>query len=143
MPILILHGPNLNLLGQRQLEIYGNVSFEIFLQKLQRKYKEIEFEYYQSNHEGDLIDKLHECGFTYDGIIFNAGAYAHTSLALADAISSIKTPVVELHISNVFAREEIRQKSYISSRCRGVISGFGYQGYELALQYFHMQKDNS
>jgi 3-dehydroquinate dehydratase II len=140
MPILILHGPNLNLLGTRQPEIYGNMPFEIFLQKLQRKYTHIEFEYYQSNHEGDLIDKLQQCGFTYSGIIFNAGAYAHTSLALADAIASISTPVIELHISNVFAREEIRQKSLISSQCKGVISGFGYEGYELALQYFHNDK---
>jgi 3-dehydroquinate dehydratase-2 len=134
--ILIIHGPNLNLLGIRQPEIYGNSSFEVFLGKLLRTEEDLNLDYYQSNHEGNLIDKLHEVGYSYDGIIFNAGAYAHTSLALADAISAITTPVIEIHISNVFAREGIRHKSLISPVCAGVISGFGLKGYELALQYF-------
>ena len=134
--ILIIHGPNLNLLGIRQPEIYGNSSFEVFLGKLLRTEEDLNLDYYQSNHEGNLIDKLHEVGYSYDGIIFNAGAYAHTSLALADAISAITTPVIVIHISNVFAREGIRHKSLISPVCAGVISGFGLKGYELALQYF-------
>jgi 3-dehydroquinate dehydratase-2 len=134
--ILIIHGPNLNLLGIRQPEIYGNSSFEVFLGKLLRTEEHLNLDYYQSNHEGNLIDKLHEVGYSYDGIIFNAGAYAHTSLALADAILAITTPVIEIHISNIYAREGIRHKSLISPVCAGVISGFGLKGYELALQYF-------
>lgn len=133
---MIINGPNLNLLGIRQPEIYGNVSFELHFAKLQRKYKDVDLNYFQSNYEGALIDKIHEVGFSFDGIILNAGAYAHTSLALADAIASVYTPVVELHISNVFAREPFRHHSYISAQCQGVISGFGMLGYELAVQYF-------
>lgn len=147
MKIIIIQGPNLNLLGVRQPEIYGNTSFEVFLNKLQRKYQDAELEYFQSNHEGALIDKLHECGYddSYAGIILNAGAYAHTSLALADAIAAIVTPVVELHISNIHAREEYRHYSYMAPHCKGVITGFGLQGYELAIMSFvsDMRNGNS
>jgi 3-dehydroquinate dehydratase II len=136
MKILILNGPNLNLLGVREKSIYGDRSFLEFFNELQNRYKDIELEYHQSNVEGELIDKLHEVGFSYDGVIFNAAAYTHTSIALADAIAAIKTPVVEVHISNVHAREEFRHKSFISKNCKGVISGFGLDSYVLALSYF-------
>jgi 3-dehydroquinate dehydratase II len=136
MKILILNGPNLNLLGVREKSIYGDRSFLEFFNELQDKYKDIELEYHQSNVEGELIDKLHEVGFSYDGVIFNAAAYTHTSIALADAIAAIKTPVIEVHISNVHAREEFRHKSFISKNCKGVISGFGLDSYVLALSYF-------
>lgn len=134
--ILIINGPNLNLLGLRQPEIYGRTSMEDYLLALQADYPQVEIEYFQSNHEGDIIDKLHESGFESDlnGIILNAGAYTHTSLAIADAISSITRPVVEVHISNVHAREEIRRRSLISSVCRGVIAGFGMDSYRLAIE---------
>jgi 3-dehydroquinate dehydratase II len=136
MKILILNGPNLNLLGVREKSIYGDRSFVEFFTELQHKYKNVELEYHQSNVEGELIDKLHEVGFSYDGIIFNAAGYTHTSVALADAIAAIKTPVIEVHISNVHAREDFRHKSFISKNCRGVISGFGLDSYVLALTYF-------
>jgi 3-dehydroquinate dehydratase II len=136
MKILILNGPNLNLLGVREKSIYGDRSFLEFFNELQDKHKNIELEYHQSNVEGELIDKLHEVGFSYDGIIFNAAAYTHTSIALADAIAAIKTPVIEVHISNVHAREEFRHKSFISKNCKGIISGFGLDSYVLALSYF-------
>ncbi|MCC8071265.1 MAG: type II 3-dehydroquinate dehydratase [Bacteroidales bacterium] len=134
--ILILNGPNLNLLGVREPGIYGSRGMESYLDELRRRYPDIEIEYYQSNHEGALIDKLHEVGFREDcqGIVFNAGAYTHTSLALADAISAIPTPVVEVHISNVHSREEIRHRSMISAVCRGVIAGFGLDSYRLAIE---------
>lgn len=136
MEIIIINGPNLNLLGKREPEIYGEDSFEDFLLHLKGLFPEVSLHYFQSNAEGALIDKLHELGFSYDGIILNAGAYTHTSIALADAIASIETPVIEVHISNVYAREAYRHKSYLSPHCEGVIVGFGLRGYELAVQYF-------
>lgn len=136
MKVLFLNGPNLNLLGVRQPEIYGHVSFDSILNAIRRKYPEVTIEYYQSNHEGALIDKLHEVGFSYDGIIFNPGAFAHTSIALADAVQAIATPVLEVHVSNIFAREIYREKSYIAPYCLGLIAGLGMTGYEVALQFF-------
>jgi len=136
MKILILNGPNLNLLGKREPETYGKLSFEEFFNTLKSRFAQVEFEYYQSNVEGELINKLHEVGFSYAGIILNAGAYTHTSIALHDAIAAIKTPVVEVHISNIYAREEFRHKSLITSKCAGLITGFGMEGYALAIQYF-------
>lgn len=132
--IQIINGPNLNLLGVREPGIYGNSSFESYLKELEKRYPDVEIEYFQSNVEGFLIDKLQEVGFSYDGIILNAGAYTHTSIALQDAIRSLKTPVVEVHISNVFQREEFRHHSYLSPACRGVICGFGMDSYRLALE---------
>ncbi|AKQ46256.1 3-dehydroquinate dehydratase [Rufibacter radiotolerans] len=141
MKILILNGPNLNLLGRREKSIYGSRSFEDYLEKdLIPAFPDMELEYFQSNVEGTLIDKLHEVGFHYQGIIFNAGAYTHSSLALADAIAAIETPVIEVHISNVFAREANRHVTFIGGRAVGSISGFGLESYRLALQYFERQK---
>ncbi|MBQ7553858.1 MAG: type II 3-dehydroquinate dehydratase [Bacteroidaceae bacterium] len=134
MKIQIINGPNINLLGKREPGIYGSQSFEDYLDQLKKRYPEVEIAYFQSNCEGNLIDKLHEVGFDYDGIILNAGAYTHTSIALQDAIRAIKTPVVEVHISNVHAREEFRHKSMISCACKGVILGFGLDSYRLALE---------
>jgi 3-dehydroquinate dehydratase-2 len=131
--ILILNGPNLNLLGVREPGIYGNSSMESYLPKLRQKFPDVEIDYYQSNIEGELINKLQEVGFSYDGVAFNAGAYTHTSIALQDCIRSIKTPVVEVHISNVHTREEFRHKSMISCACLGVIAGFGLDSYRLAV----------
>lgn len=131
--ILILNGPNLNLLGVREPGIYGNNSFESFLPQLKAKFPEVEIEYYQSNIEGEMINKIHEVGFSYDGIVLNAGAYTHTSVALHDAIAAVKTPVIEVHISNVHQREEFRHHSYISSVASGIIIGFGLKGYEMAV----------
>lgn len=131
--ILILNGPNLNLLGVREPGIYGSNSFESYLPQLQAKFPDIEIEYYQSNIEGEMINKIHEVGFSYDGIVLNAGAYTHTSVALHDAIAAIKTPVIEVHISNVHQREEFRHHSYISSVASGIIIGFGLKGYEMAV----------
>lgn len=136
MKILILNGPNLNLLGVREKSIYGSKGFDDFYKELKNNYKNVELEYFQSNIEGELIDKLHEIGFTYDGVILNAAAYTHTSIALADAIAAINTPVIEVHISNVYSREEFRHKSMISKNCVGVITGFGLESYTLALTYF-------
>jgi 3-dehydroquinate dehydratase-2 len=136
MNILIINGPNLNLLGLREPSIYGNESFEHYFEQIKLRYPEIEFEYYQSNHEGAIIDKLHEKGFTFSGIILNAGAFTHTSLALADAIASITTPVVEVHISNIFKREKIRRNSLIAPVCKGNITGFGLVSYRLAVESF-------
>ncbi len=136
MKILIINGPNLNLLGKREPDIYGNESFEVYLSKLQALYPEVEIEYYQSNVEGLMINKMQEVGFSYDGIVLNAGAYTHTSIALHDCIRSLKTPVIEVHISNVHQREEFRQKSMISSVCRGVICGLGMDSYRLAVDNF-------
>ena len=133
--ILILNGPNLNLLGKREPEIYGHQTFEQYFEVLKDKYAgPAELFYFQSNHEGLLIDKIHEVGFSFDGIILNAGGFTHTSIALADAVSAVKTTVIEVHISNVYAREEFRHHSYISSRCKGSIIGFGLRGYDLAIQ---------
>lgn len=136
MKILILNGPNLNLLGKREPTIYGNLTFNEYFDSLKKKYSTIDLHYYQSNVEGELINKLHEVGFSFDGIIINAGAYTHTSIAIGDAIKGIETPVVEVHISNVHAREEFRHISYIAPNAKGVIAGFGLQSYELALQSF-------
>lgn len=136
MRLLILNGPNLNLLGVRQPEIYGYTSFDEFLQVMKSTYTQVQFDYFQSNVEGELINKLHECGFTHDGIILNAGAYTHTSVALGDAVSSIQAPVVEVHISNIFAREDFRHVSFIATYCRGSIGGFGLQSYQLAVESF-------
>ena len=135
--ILILNGPNLNLLGTREPEIYGHQTFEQFLDILKEKFdKQLDIEYFQSNEEGAIINKLHEVGFTYEGILLNAGGYTHTSIAIADAVSSIKTPVIEVHISNVHARESFRGHSYLSPNCKGIIVGFGLRGYELGLYSF-------
>ncbi len=136
MKIAIINGPNLNLLGKRETDIYGNESFEVFFGKLEAKFPAIEFFYFQSNIEGELIDKIQEIGFSYDGIILNPGGYTHTSVALGDAIAAIKTPLVEVHISNIFGREDFRKLSHVSAKAVGVISGLGLTGYELALQYF-------
>ena len=134
MKIIIINGPNLNLLGKREPEVYGNASFEEYFKTLQEKYPNIELDYFQSNIEGELIDKLHEVGFDHDGIILNAAAYTHTSVGIGDAIKAIETPVIEVHISNVHAREEFRHQSYIAPNAKGIIIGLGLKGYELALQ---------
>lgn len=136
--IIIINGPNLNLLGKREPEIYGEDTFEDFMIHLKGKFvdDDVTLEYYQSNHEGHILDKLHDVGFDYDGIILNAGALTHTSIAIADAIASIETPVIEVHISNVHKRETFRHHSYVSANAEGIIIGFGLRGYELAVQYF-------
>lgn len=135
MKIQIINGPNLNLLGKREPEVYGSDSFESFFEKLKKRFPAVELYYYQSNVEGELINKLHETGLSFDGIILNAGAYTHTSVALHDAIGAITTPVVEVHISNVYAREEFRHKSLITSKCKGLLTGFGMEGYAMALNF--------
>jgi len=134
MNIQIINGPNLNLLGVREKSIYGDTGFETYLKELQTRYPDITITYYQSNVEGEIINKLHEIGFSYDGIIINAGAYTHTSVAIADAIAGINTPVVEVHISNVYKREEFRHVSMLARNCKGVIAGFGLDSYRLALE---------
>jgi 3-dehydroquinate dehydratase-2 len=134
--IIIINGPNLNLLGKREPEVYGKASFEDYFEELKNSFSTIDLSYFQSNHEGEIIDKIHEIGFDYDGIIINAGGLTHTSVALADALSAIKTPAMEVHISNIHAREEFRHKSFLSSRCVGMICGLGLKGYEMALRYF-------
>ena len=134
MNIMIINGPNLNLLGRREPEIYGSNSFEAYLNELRKKMPDVNIDYYQSNIEGELINKMQEVGFTYDGIVLNAGAYTHTSIALQDCIRSLKAPVVEVHISNVHKREEFRHKSMISCACLGVICGFGLDSYRLAIE---------
>ncbi len=134
--ILILNGPNLNLLGKREPTVYGNTSFDTFFAELQKKYKNLTLRYYQSNVEGELINKLHEVGFEFDGIVFNAAAYTHTSIAIADAVKAISTPVIEVHISNVYEREPFRHKSFLAANAKGIITGFGLQSYELAIQSF-------
>lgn len=134
MRILVLNGPNLNLLGRREPEIYGNESFEDYFERLKKIFPSLLLHYYQSNVEGVLVDKLHEVGFEYDGIVFNAGGYTHTSVAIADAIAAIDTPVIEVHISNVYARNEsIRHNSLMAKNCMGIIAGLGLKGYELAI----------
>ncbi len=138
MKVLILNGPNLNLLGVREPGIYGNSSFEDYFKYLQEKYPDIELRYEQSNIEGELINRIHETGFVYDGIILNAGAYTHTSIALADAIAAVSSPVIEVHISNTASREAFRHVSYISAVCKGTITGFGLHSYELAIQALQM-----
>ncbi len=134
MKICIINGPNLNLLGQREPGVYGSESFEIYLEALKKKYPAIELTYYQSNIEGEVIDKLHETGFSCDGIILNAGGYTHTSVAIGDAVKAINSPVVEVHISNIHAREQFRQISMISAGMKGVITGFGLDSYRLAIE---------
>lgn len=136
MKIIIINGPNLNLLGNRENNIYGNETFNDFFEKLQQKFPKVELSLFQSNVEGELIDKIQETGYEYDGIILNAAAYTHTSVGIADAVSAVTTPVVEVHISNTFSREDFRHKSYVSPKARGVIIGFGLQSYELALQSY-------
>jgi 3-dehydroquinate dehydratase-2 len=134
MNIQIINGPNLNLLGVREKSIYGDSSFETYFTELQARYPNITLTYYQSNVEGEIINKLHEVGFTYDGVVLNAGAYTHTSVAIADAIAGIKTPVIEVHISNVYKREEFRHHSMLAASCKGVIAGFGLDSYRLAIE---------
>jgi len=136
LKIIIINGPNLNLLGIREKSVYGDQDFESYINQLTRQYPEIALAYYQSNVEGKLIDKLHETGFEYDGIILNAGGYTHTSVALTDAVAAIKTPVIEVHISNIFEREDFRHKSLLSPNCIGIISGLGLNGYKLAIEHF-------
>jgi len=136
MKILIINGPNLNLLGVREKNIYGDSSFEPFFKQMQGKYSDIILEYFQSNSEGELIDKIQETGFSYDGIILNAGGYTHTSVAIRDAIAAVTTPVIEVHISNIQKREEFRHTSLISPVCKGSIIGFGFNSYRLAIESF-------
>jgi 3-dehydroquinate dehydratase-2 len=136
MKILILNGPNLNLLGTREPNVYGNQTFENYLADLKKKYPAVNFDYFQSNVEGEIINELHRADKNYDEIILNAGAYTHTSLAIADAVAGIATPVVEVHISNIFAREDYRHVSYLGKHCKGSVSGFGLLSYEIALQSF-------
>lgn len=133
MKLIIINGPNLNLLGTREKSVYGDTSFEAYYNTLHKRYPAVELSYYQSNVEGELINKLHETGFSYDGIILNAGGYTHTSVAIRDAVAAISTPVVEVHISNIFSREEFRQQSLIAAKCKGSISGFGLDSYRLAI----------
>jgi len=140
MKIAIINGPNLNLLGKRETDIYGNKSFEIFYAELCRKYPHIHFTYFQSNVEGELINELQRVGFDQDGIIFNPGGYTHTSVAIGDAIAAIKTPVIEVHISNVHAREDFRKLSHVSGKATGSIIGLGLKGYELAVEWFIYKK---
>jgi 3-dehydroquinate dehydratase-2 len=134
MKIQIINGPNLNLLGVREPSIYGSTSIEDYIKELKSVYPNIEIEYYQSNVEGEIINKLHEVGFSFDGIVLNAGGYTHTSVAIADAIAAIKTPVVEVHVSNIYAREEYRHVSLTGKNCQGVLTGFGMKGYRLAIE---------
>ena len=136
MKFIIINGPNLNLLGTREPEIYGNQGFEQYLSTLRNQFPSVQIDYYQSNVEGELINKLHEVGFSYTGIVLNAGAYTHTSIAIGDAIKAISTPVIEVHLSNVFARESYRHESFLTPVCKGCISGFGLKSYELALRSF-------
>ncbi len=136
MKILILNGPNLNLLGKREPEVYGNQTFEDYFEVLQSKFEDVQLSYFQSNIEGEIISKIQEVGFSYDGIVLNAASYTHTSIGIGDAVKAIETPVVEVHISNTHKREEFRHVSYISSGAKGVILGFGLQSYDLAIQSF-------
>ncbi|SMO36869.1 3-dehydroquinate dehydratase [Saccharicrinis carchari] len=136
MKLLILNGPNLNLLGKREVDIYGHQTFESYFAQLQKNYPNVELHYFQSNSEGELIDKLHQVGFSYQGVIFNAGAYTHTSIALSDAIAAISSPVIEVHISNIYKRESYRHHSYLSPVCTGSIAGFGLYSYNLAIEAF-------
>lgn len=136
MKIQIINGPNLNLLGKREPEVYGSTSFEDYLEELKRQFPAIEIHYFQSNVEGELINKIHEVGFSFDAILLNAGGYTHTSVAISDAISGVTTPTLEVHISNIYKREEFRHKSIISKSCVGMISGLGLKGYALGIHYF-------
>lgn len=136
MKIAIINGPNLNLLGKREVDIYGAESFDTYLQTLQSKYASFEISYFQSNVEGELINEIQRVGFSYDGIIFNPGGYTHTSVVIGDAVAAVTTPVIEVHISNIFGREDFRKLSHVSGKAKGVISGLGLKGYELAVQFF-------
>lgn len=136
MKLIIINGPNLNLLGVREKSVYGAMPFEDYIKELKTRYQNIDLHYYQSNIEGELIDKIQAVGFSYNGIILNAGGYTHTSVAIADAVAAIKTPVVEVHISNIFAREDYRHVSIIGAKCKGSISGFGFDSYKLAIESF-------
>ncbi|HEY0751231.1 MAG TPA: type II 3-dehydroquinate dehydratase [Chitinophagaceae bacterium] len=136
MKIAIINGPNLNLLGKRETDIYGNMPFEEFLEILKEKFKDVQFSYFQSNVEGELINELQRVGYDHDGIILNAGGYTHTSVAIGDAVAAIKSPVIEVHISNIDAREDFRKLSHITAKATGCITGLGLKGYELAVQYF-------
>ncbi|TMM31358.1 type II 3-dehydroquinate dehydratase [Polaribacter aestuariivivens] len=136
MKIIVINGPNLNLLGKREPEVYGSETFEDYYRQLQLKFKTVELTYFQSNIEGEIIDKLHEVGFSFDGIVLNAAAYTHTSVGIGDAVKGIDTPVVEIHISNIHAREDFRHKSFIAPNAKGVIFGFGLKGYDLAIESF-------
>lgn len=136
MKIIIINGPNLNLLGKREPDVYGSTTFSDYFAELKQKYTSIDLEYYQSNIEGELIDKIQEVGFTYDGIILNAAAYTHTSVGIGDAVKAISTPTIEVHISNTFSRETFRHQSFISANAKGIVIGFGLKSYELALQSF-------
>tara|TARA_R110002072_G_scaffold172324_5_gene326362 strand:+ start:1958 stop:2380 length:423 start_codon:yes stop_codon:yes gene_type:complete len=136
MKIIIINGPNLNLLGKREMEVYGSKSFDDFFVEMQFQFREVELSYFQSNIEGELIDKIQEVGYSFDGIVLNAAAYTHTSVGIGDAVKAIETPVIEVHISNTFSREDFRHKSYIAPNAKGVIIGFGLQSYELAIQSF-------
>lgn len=136
MKIAIINGPNLNLLGIREVDIYGNLPFGEYLELLRKTYSDISFSYFQSNIEGELVDELQRTGFDHDGIIFNPGGYTHTSVAIGDAIAAITAPVIEVHISNISAREEFRKISHVSAKCKGTISGLGMKGYELAVEFF-------
>jgi len=136
MKLIIINGPNLNLLGKREPEIYGSSSFETYLEELKLSFPKIDLQYFQSNIEGEIIDKLHEIGFDYNGIILNAAAYTHTSVGIGDAVKGIKAPVIEVHISNIYNREEYRLKSFIASNTKGIITGFGLKSYKLAIQSF-------
>ena len=131
--IMIINGPNLNLLGTREVDIYGNISFESFLENLKKKYSEVDINFFQSNIEGELINKIQEVGFSYDGIVLNAAAYTHTSVGISDSIAAISSPVIEVHISNIHAREEFRSRSLISKNVKGIICGFGLKSYDLAI----------
>ena len=141
MKIQIINGPNLNLLGVREESIYGSRDFNNYFEALQKRFPKHELHYYQSNIEGELINKIHEVGFSFDGIILNAGAYTHTSVALHDALGAVKTKTIEVHISNIYAREEFRHKSLITSKCIGLLSGFGLEGYAMAIEYFERYKN--
>jgi 3-dehydroquinate dehydratase-2 len=143
MKILILNGPNLNLLGKREPEVYGRISFEEYLVELRTAFPGVTLDYFQSNHEGALIDRLHASGFEADGIVINAGALTHTSIAIADALTAVPAPAVEVHISNVFRREAYRHHSFLSDKCVGCIVGLGLQGYRLAIEYFLQKQNNS
>tara|TARA_B100000927_G_scaffold220805_1_gene180740 strand:+ start:1341 stop:1766 length:426 start_codon:yes stop_codon:yes gene_type:complete len=141
MKLIIINGPNLNLIGIREKKIYGDISFETYYENLLKKFGKIRLEYFQSNHEGELIEKIQEVGFKYDGIIINAGGFTHTSVALRDAIASVDTPAIEVHISNILSREDFRKKSFLSDVCTGIISGLGLIGYEAAIKYFIEKND--
>jgi|TARA_B100001057_G_C22283142_1_gene731593 3-dehydroquinate dehydratase-2 len=131
--IMIINGPNLNLLGKREVDIYGNISFKSYLENLKKKYSEVDIDFFQSNIEGELIDKIQEVGFSYDGIVLNAAAYTHTSVGISDSIAAVSSPVIEVHISNIHAREEFRSRSLISKNVKGIICGFGLKSYDLAI----------